>query len=126
MPTPTDVALEYLRRFAARDVAGLLALTADDATYRSADGGVHPKEATAQVYGMLAALFSDLKVEVLGTTAQDDRVAVEAAIQGGLADGREYRNSVHYLFVVADGHITALREYSDTKPTDVLFSAVAG
>ncbi|GHE80514.1 hypothetical protein GCM10017786_08320 [Amycolatopsis deserti] len=126
MQTSTEVAVEYLRRFASRDFAGALALTADDATYRSADGAEHGKEATAQLYGMLATLFTDLRVDVLGTTAEGARVAVEAVVEGSLTNGGHYRNSVHYLFVVDGGRITSTREYCDTKPAEAFFQAAQG
>ena len=47
-------------------------------------------------------------------TAEDDRVAVEAESKAKLVNGTLYHNRYHFLFVVRDGRIHAVKEYLDT------------
>ena len=53
--------------------------------------------------------------------AEGERVAVEAESHGELNNGAIYNNHYHFLFIVRDGKITAIKEYNDTKhASDVL------
>ena len=47
-------------------------------------------------------------------TAEDDRVAVEAESMAKLVNGERYHNRYHFLFVLRDGRIQAVKEYLDT------------
>jgi ketosteroid isomerase-like protein len=47
-------------------------------------------------------------------TAEGERVAVEAESKAKLANGTLYHNRYHFLFVVRDGRIQAVKEYLDT------------
>ncbi|QOU04426.1 nuclear transport factor 2 family protein [Pseudomonas fluorescens] len=49
-----------------------------------------------------------------GITAEGDRVALEAETVAETTNGKIYNNLYHYLFVVRDGKIQAVREYLDT------------
>ena len=60
-------------------------------------------------------LATDLELEFGHLTAEEDRVAVEMESRGKLANGKDYRNSYHYLFFVKDGKIRECHEYLDTK-----------
>ena len=53
-------------------------------------------------------------MSVTGVTAAGERVAVEVEGRYVFADGREYANFYHMLFVVRRGRIAVIREYSDT------------
>jgi ketosteroid isomerase-like protein len=55
-----------------------------------------------------------MQTTVRGTTAEANRVAVETAVVGKLADGSIYTNNYHFLFEFRDGLIASLREYMDT------------
>jgi ketosteroid isomerase-like protein len=56
-----------------------------------------------------------IKMEVLGLTAEEDRVAMEAESHVlNPVNGRLYNNLYHYLFRVKDGQITLFKEYQDT------------
>lgn len=57
---------------------------------------------------------SNLKVNVSGVTAEEDRVAVEAVSHGELKNGKIYSNTYHFLFVFRDGKICLTKEYNDT------------
>jgi ketosteroid isomerase-like protein len=64
----------------------------------------------------LEQLLGSAKVaetHIFGTTAEDDRVAVESRGNFEFADGRVYRNSYHHLFTLHDGQVVGVREYLD-------------
>jgi ketosteroid isomerase-like protein len=51
----------------------------------------------------------------LTSTAEDDRVALEARSSAvNAANGRVYENRYHHLFRCRDGRIVEMREYQDT------------
>jgi uncharacterized protein len=51
----------------------------------------------------------------LTSTAEDDRVALEARSSAvNAANGRVYENRYHHLFTCRDGRIVEMREYQDT------------
>jgi ketosteroid isomerase-like protein len=56
-----------------------------------------------------------VQLDILGLTAEEDRVAMEA--KSHLAhptNGRTYRNLYHHLFRFRDGQIVLFKEYQDT------------
>lgn len=56
-----------------------------------------------------------LRMDVLGLTAEEDRVAMEAESHVlNPTNGRLYNNFYHYLFRMKDGQITLFKEYQDT------------
>jgi ketosteroid isomerase-like protein len=56
-----------------------------------------------------------LRMDVLGMTAEDDRVAMEAKSHMiHPVTGRRYHNLYHFLFRVRDGKLTLFKEYQDT------------
>ena len=62
----------------------------------------------------LKLLPHGIEIIVGDMTAEGDRVAVEAESKAKLADGTLYHNRYHFLFVVRDGRIHAVKEYLDT------------
>ena len=63
-------------------------------------------------------------ITVLGMTAEDDRVAVEAESHGELHSGQHYNNAYHFLIRVKDGKIASIDEYFCTATfTNVIFTA---
>lgn len=61
------------------------------------------------------------KAEVVGITAEGDRVAVEVRGEMVFPD-RVYRNEYHNLLIVRDGRIVSGREYMDTRAVALAFS----
>jgi ketosteroid isomerase-like protein len=56
-----------------------------------------------------------MRLDVLGTTAEADRVAMEAESHVlNPENGRLYNNFYHYLFRVRAGKLTLFKEYQDT------------
>jgi uncharacterized protein len=85
----------------------------------------HPQEFPAAGWVDKAAverrLASNLKLLPHGLdiiigdmTAEEDRVAVEAESKAKLVNGTLYHNRYHFLFVLRDGRIQAVKEYLDT------------
>ncbi len=102
---------------------------AEDATWQLMARGKtypYPSDYTKASYRALcegsAAVFpSGLRFSILGTTAEKDRVAVEAESYGTTREGKLYNNVYHLLILLADGKITAAREYLDSgHATEVL------
>src|ERR1700722_2155402 len=50
---------------------------------------------------------------VVGTTAEGDRVAIEAEGDGLTAAGKAYRNRYHFVFKFRGGTLARIREYMD-------------
>ena len=64
---------------------------------------------------MVEEMFSDFRMEVLETTAQDDRVVVEAKSSATPKDGRTYGMEYRISFKFNDeGKITLVKEYVDS------------
>jgi ketosteroid isomerase-like protein len=55
------------------------------------------------------------RMTVVATTAEKDRVAMEATSHATLQDGKIYENTYHFLFVFQDGLVKTVKEYLDTK-----------
>ncbi|WP_449472899.1 nuclear transport factor 2 family protein [Sphingobium chungangianum] len=63
--------------------------------------------------------------EVVGITAEGDRVAVEVRGEMVFPD-RVYRNEYHNLLIIRDGQIIFGKEYMDTRAVAEAFSAGEG
>jgi ketosteroid isomerase-like protein len=113
-----------LRLMRAMDVcdAGTIRETiAPTATWWVLGVGVLDREKVIQ---QLQHLLGDAQVaetHILGTTAEDDRVAVEAHGNFVFADGRAYRNHYHHLYRLAGNRVVAVREYLDLRETERVF-----
>lgn len=66
------------------------------------------------------------QTNIVGTTAEGERVAVESRGNFEFEDGRFYRNTYHHLFIVNGGRVTAVREYLDLLETQRAFGPMAG
>lgn len=80
------------------------------------------------VIAQLEALLGGARVaetEILGTTAEGERVAVESRGNFEFADGRVYRNDYHHLFKVRDGRVVGVREYLDLRVTEAVFGPMS-
>jgi ketosteroid isomerase-like protein len=64
--------------------------------------------------GNLKLLPHGIEISLGAMTAEDDRVAVEAESKARLVNGALYHNRYHFLYVVRDGRIHAVKEYLDT------------
>jgi uncharacterized protein len=55
-------------------------------------------------------------------TTTDDAAVVEWTVEATRLDGNPYKNDYIAIFEIADGHITAVREYMDTAVMEPLFA----
>ena len=79
-----------------------------------------------EIVGMVAmvgaAMPNGIELTVTSSTAEDDRVAVEAEVRGVSPKGKVYDNRNFFAVEVRDGRIRSVREYFDTIHTnEVLF-----
>jgi len=76
--------------------------------------GLNDKGRTIRMMsGMHKVLPQGMRHEVVGVTAEGERVAVEVEAEGPWHDGRTYRNAYHFLFTIRDGKVASIREYMD-------------
>jgi ketosteroid isomerase-like protein len=119
---------KFLETFSAGDVAGLVAMMTEDATWWVSgriDGlsGTYPRDEFGPlVEGAKAAYKSGaLKIWPTGMVAEGDKVSVEAESKAELLNGRTYNNSYHFLMVLRDGKIASVKEYMDTLHARQIF-----
>ena len=101
------------------DSAAVAKLYADDFTLWSPGtlpfSGTFTKAQALQSMGQILGLFPDgLRFTIDAMTAEDERVAVEAHSHGRHVSGKTYHNQYHFLLLIHDGKIHALKEYMDT------------
>ena len=112
------------------DSAAIARLYADDFTLWTAGtlpfSGTFTKTQALQAMGQILGLFPDgLRFTINAMTAEDERVAVEAESHGRHVSGKTYHNQYHFLLLIHDGKIRALKEYMDTMhASQVLAGAV--
>ncbi len=134
-PTPArnkQIVLDFLKALSAGDREAAFGAFAPDATWRypaSLGGpGVHRgRDAIFDVYFAVdEKLYEtgtrEYDIEILGATAEDDRVAVEMRHRGRTTDGRPYESDYHVLYELRDGRISAVREYFDSLYVRRLYS----
>ena len=78
--------------------------------------------------GQIGSLYEpgSVTIEVTSLTAEDDRVALEWTSRARLQSGEPYENRCAALFTLANGWITAVREYMDTDYALEAFTRSAG
>ena len=117
------IAQRFFELFSASDIDGVLALMTDDATWRipgkkelTPTAGVYSKERIGRLFRrMLDNLSTGLRMTVLSSIAEGDRVALEVTSSGDWKNGRLYRQEYHFIMEFRDGKICAVREYLDTQ-----------
>jgi ketosteroid isomerase-like protein len=116
------VARRYMQAVEDGDVATIEALQHPDCTWWILGyGDMSRADFIASVTGGLLSA-RHRKAEVVGLTAEGDRVAVEVRGEMVFPD-RTYRNEYHNLLIVRDGQIVSGREYMDTRAAAEAFPA---
>lgn len=95
---------------------------ADDATWKliaRASDYPYPSDYTKVSYRKLVEdsakdFPNGLRFTITGTTAEGDRVAIEAESYGMTRSGKLYNNLYHLLVQLENGKIKAVREYLDS------------
>ena len=124
-------AQRFFDLFSASDLDGIMALMTDDATWRipgkkelTPTAGVYTKERIGRLFRrMLDNLTGGLRMTVLSSIAEGDRVALEVTSSGDLKNGRLYRQEYHFIMEFRDGKISAVREYLDTQHAHAVWIA---
>lgn len=115
------LARSYLRAVEEGDVATIEALQHPDCTWWIlGHGDLSRADFIASVKGGLLSA-QRRTAEVIGITAEGDRVAVEVRGEMVFRD-RVYRNEYHNLLTIRDGQIVAGKEYMDTRAVVEAFS----
>lgn len=120
-----DVARRYMRAVVDGDIATIEALQHPDCTWWILGFGDMSRQAFIDSVrgGLLSA--DKRVVEIVGLTAEGDRVAVEA--RGEMTfPNTVYRNEYHNLLVIRDGAIVSGKEYMDTRAVAAAFAPAAG
>lgn len=119
------LAAEFFACFGRSDVAGALAMMTADATWWIGGktrlfplAGLKTKAQMGELLNSLVPVMKNgLQITPKAMTAEGDRVAVEAESFGEFPDGRVYNNEYHFLVLVRDGKVAAVKEYLDTMHT---------
>src|SRR3546814_883084 len=114
--------------FSTGDVEAILDFLDDSATWwvgGTIEGisGTKDKAAFGQMLSELSGLATTgaIKLTPHEWTAQGDRVAVETESYCELQNGRVYNNHYHFVFVLRDQKIVAVKEFLDTEHTRAVF-----
>ena len=127
-----QLATELFEAISKADVAKLDELYADDFEIWTAGSmpfsGTSNKAEALEGMKMIGSMFPEgLQFTILATTAEGDRVAIEAESKGVAASGVLYHNLYHFLMVVKDGKVHRFKEYMDTQHAqEVLVESMAG
>ena len=123
-----QVVESWLARANSGDVAGAMALFAEDATWsnigstRFSGDFVGLKSITDDLLGPLfGALEAGITSEVEAVVADGERAVVISRGFARTRTGRDYNNSYCQVFTVKDGKIVKVREYMDTALIDAVF-----
>ncbi len=109
-----NVALNFIGFLERGEILPAMTLVAEDVAVWAPG---HPDMTKAQLREFLDLALGrfvtgSLSLKPVGTTAEGDRVAVEAESSVQLKAGGQYGNRYHFLFVVRDGKIRALNIYA--------------
>ena len=112
------IAAKYFEAQASGNLKAGLSLLADDATW-SVPGdwemaGTFNRQQIEKMIEGLNQFEGGLHFTHESVTAEDDRVAVYTEVRGKLRDGRQYHNTIFFLFRVKDGKIQKITEVVDS------------
>lgn len=84
-------------------------------------GSMNKDQFRALLEGVTSRTVDGLTMTPLGWTAEGERVAMEAESYGVMDNGKVYNNLYHFLHIVRNGKICAVKEFLDTShAADVL------
>jgi uncharacterized protein len=121
--TAKEILKRYVAALQAGDEQTIRESFAEDATWTLQAGDL-PTSGTWRGRGAILDEFlagalnhyqpGSIDLEVTGTIADGDRVALQWTTRARTRDGRPYENECIGVFTVEDGRIKAVREYMDT------------
>jgi uncharacterized protein len=109
-----NVALTFIGNLERGEIAAAMMLVADDVAVWAPG---HPDMTKSQLrefleHSLERFVTGSVNLKPIGTTAEGERVAVEAESSVMLKAGGQYRNRYHFLFIVRDAKIRALNVYA--------------
>jgi ketosteroid isomerase-like protein len=121
---------EFLKVFSTGSVPAILERLHPEATWwisGKGEGfaGSKSKAEMGAVLESVTTLYKDgaLRLTPVSMIAEGDRVFVEAEAYGELNNGRVYNPQTAFVFEMADGLITHVKEYLDTQHAQDVFFA---
>lgn len=112
--------LRFCRLMSERNLTEMFALLAEEGTWAGVGnpktfqyGGTRTKGQSIEMIGAFLSGFTTFTFKVLSTTAEGNRVAVEAASAGTGPGAKTYANEYLLLFECANDQITRIREFFD-------------
>jgi ketosteroid isomerase-like protein len=120
MLTNREIALRFNDLISLRRIDEAFALTSDDVVFRGPDGTKLDRDGLKALLQYVWTLMAGpFKTEIVGTTCEGERVAVEMTASVELVNGGKYDNIYHFIVIVRDGKIMYQAEYCNTKAADV-------
>jgi uncharacterized protein len=119
-----QLVIEFYRRMSRLEFASMFDLVSDDATWTVAGNpetfhhaGAHSKAQRMQGFSEFTKVFVSLEQTVLSTTAEADRVAVEARTRCVTQKGLVYENELLILLRCRNEKIFSIYEHLDQQTT---------
>lgn len=110
------LALEYLARIEAGNLPAALELVSDDAVFWLPNTGDMDKAAFMGFLGAVLPVIRTMNFTIRGVTEEGQRVAVEVDGRAELTNERIYTNHYHFLFIIRDGLLQQVKEFTDSAP----------
>ncbi|KAF8529578.1 hypothetical protein BU17DRAFT_79580 [Hysterangium stoloniferum] len=130
--TPKEIVATFVDHFHNRRFPDVLALTSPSATWWMV-GSPNPGSPLcggaitfSERHHLIAAILNEFeKMTFIASaiTAEKDKAALEATLEGEMADGRTYRNEIIMVFTVKEGKIEELKEWLDTAAVIAFIAA---
>lgn len=108
--------LEYLAHIEAGDISGALELASEDAVFWLPNTGDMNKEGFSGFFSAVLPAIRTMKLTIRGVTEDGERIAVEADGRAELTNERIYVNHYHFLFIIRNGLLQTVKEFTDTAP----------
>jgi uncharacterized protein len=117
------IALQFLQRM--KHCRGIdEALITEDFQWWTPGMGFVDKTKMQQIISTLDQIMPQMPdMTITGTTAEGNRVAIEASGSCELANGKRYANTYHFLIELQDGRVRRVKEYMDTKLAHDIFGS---
>ena len=127
------LALEFYRLMSKLEFRKMFELLADDATWTVAGkpesffaAGTQSKAKRAQTFDEFTKVFANLRMNIISSTAEDDRVVLEATTRCETHTGIVYENEFLLLFRCKNNKIVSIYEHCDQQAVFALERAMRG
>jgi ketosteroid isomerase-like protein len=118
----TNLVLKFYELMSKREFEDMFELMSDDATWTVAGrpesfwpAGTQTKAQRSEVFHEFAKVFADMPLNVLSSTAEEDRVVLEARTRSTTHSGIVYENEFLILFRCRDNKIVSIYEHCDQQ-----------